>query len=438
MCKSQTNLVVIGANYGDEGKGRCTRYALNKYLLFGIIEDKSEAIVIKHNGGSQAGHTSEGFVYHAYGSADVETYLAPEFIVNPKAILAEMKSLTIKRDKIPNTMYINNMCRVSTPIDILCNQVIESVRGNNKHGSCGMGIYATITRSKTISTTIRDLMNKDFRKEITNKLILYYKGYEDAIRFIPEQFQDLDLDRMMNDFYDEFDELVNDDGIQIITVDKEEELLKSKNLRIFETGQGLLLDEKCKESYPHVTPSRTNHVNPFEIIKRCNLLIPSNNKVSVSTIPVYCTRPYITKHGAGVLDDEIVDTSKIMLEKDTTNVKNEWQGSIRAAYMDLNKFGMRIVKDFKEFKQKCYNLSKKLQPNTEPTDDYFSPKSVNIFISFADHFNSFVTGSRSNNAIETFYYQLSKMEINYDTDIYFTVFNPSEIISHTVNDSSVI
>ena len=59
------NVIVIGANYGDEGKGRCVRYTVNDFLSFKHIEDKSEAIVIKHNGGSQAGHTSEGFVYHA-------------------------------------------------------------------------------------------------------------------------------------------------------------------------------------------------------------------------------------------------------------------------------------------------------------------------------------------------------------------------------------
>lgn len=368
------NVVVIGANYGDEGKGRCVRWTLRDFLYIKKwISSKDEAIVIKHNGGSQAGHTSEGFVYHAYGSADVETYLSPEFIINPRSIMAEQMALTVKRQTLPPKLYIHENCRVSTPIDILCNHVIETVRAGGKHGSCGMGIYATITRSKTINTTVKTLLDKSKRNKITNKLVLYYKGYEDAIRFIPEQYQDLDLYRMMDDFYEEFDKLMEDSRVEVITIDKEYDLLQNKNLRIFETGQGLLLDKDCKESFPHVTPSHTNFINPANIIHRCDLYKDS------FTYPVYCTRPYITKHGAGKLEDQITIDS---MKYDTTNVHNEWQGSIRAAFMDLDSLLDRVQKD--------YNCLKSSIEYCITPEELVISKPF-LFISWADHFKGFVT-----------------------------------------------
>jgi hypothetical protein len=135
---------------------------------------------------------------------------------------------------------------------------------------------------------------------------------------------------MMADFFNEFDKLVEDPGIKILPLHREEPFLKSKKLRIFETGQGLLLDKDCEESFPHVTPSHTNYTNPAEIINRCRLY-----EDGIVT-PVYCTRPYITKHGAGELKDENVNCETVLrvIKHDTTNVKNEWQGGIRVAPMD--------------------------------------------------------------------------------------------------------
>ena len=75
--------IVIGANYGDEGKGLMTRHF--------VKEAKTPAIVVFHNGTAQRGHTvdySDTFrhVYHHFGSGTGDgapTYFAESFLIHP-------------------------------------------------------------------------------------------------------------------------------------------------------------------------------------------------------------------------------------------------------------------------------------------------------------------------------------------------------------------
>ena len=80
--------IVIGANYGDEGKGLMTRH-------FARYSDNP--IVIMHNGTAQRGHTvdynpSFRHVYHHFGSGtgdNVPTFFAQTFWVHPMTFIQE-------------------------------------------------------------------------------------------------------------------------------------------------------------------------------------------------------------------------------------------------------------------------------------------------------------------------------------------------------------
>ena len=75
--------IVIGSNYGDEGKGLASRYFAQKA--------EGSCLTVLHNGGAQRGHTvdyleDKRFVYHhlACGTADgSDTYFEQNFIINP-------------------------------------------------------------------------------------------------------------------------------------------------------------------------------------------------------------------------------------------------------------------------------------------------------------------------------------------------------------------
>ena len=81
-----TNIrIVIGANFGDEGKGLMTDYYAAQ-----AAEQKKTAIVVLSNGGAQRGHTvvtcgGKRHVFHHFGSgtyAGADTYLPEKYIVN--------------------------------------------------------------------------------------------------------------------------------------------------------------------------------------------------------------------------------------------------------------------------------------------------------------------------------------------------------------------
>ena len=136
--------IVIGANFGDEGKGLMTDY-------YAACAKKNEhsCLVVCHNGGSQRGHTVEKkngvrFIFHHFGSGCFEgaaTYLSSDFIINPIIFLKDHEVL--KEYNCCRMCYVNRDCRFSTPFDMLINQIVEQSRGTDRHGSCGIGIWET-------------------------------------------------------------------------------------------------------------------------------------------------------------------------------------------------------------------------------------------------------------------------------------------------------
>ena len=109
--------IVIGANFGDEGKGLMTDY----------FSQKSNSIVVCSNGGAQRGHTvttptAIRHVFHHFGSGtfnNASTYLSEDFILNPIIFKQEYDEL-VKLNHNPN-VYINQNCMITTPFDMIAN-----------------------------------------------------------------------------------------------------------------------------------------------------------------------------------------------------------------------------------------------------------------------------------------------------------------------------
>ena len=160
--------IVSGANWGDEGKGLMTDY----------FSQKPNSIVVCSNGGSQRGHTvvtPDGIrhVFHHFGSGTFNgaaTYLPKEFITNPLIFAQEYKEL-ISKKIIPN-IYVHGDCMVSTPYDMMANQVIEESRGKQKHGSCGFGIFETIKRYKNGITDFDKVKDYYLEKFERDKILI--------------------------------------------------------------------------------------------------------------------------------------------------------------------------------------------------------------------------------------------------------------------------
>lgn len=313
--------VIIGSNFGDEGKGLTTDYYADKVKHL-------DSVVVRFNGGSQAFHTvvtpdNRRHVFSHSGSgaySGVPTFLSRYFIVNPIIFL--------KENAPTHKVYVDPMCIVSTPFDMLINQAVEIMRGDNKHGSVGVGINETVTRCllPDFNITVRDLDNTSrLKQKLENIRDIYVPERSTALnlRDIPESIHHILTDSEASDliierWLDDVHTFLNSVTVLPLVYRKFEHY-------IFEGAQGLALDE-YHYMFPHVTRSRTGLRNVKILCREVGI-----DKVDVN----YITRSYLTRHGAGPLRHEL---GHIPYEKvsDPTNTNHQFQGELRYAYLDLD------------------------------------------------------------------------------------------------------
>lgn len=320
--------IVIGANYGDEGKGQTVHNLSTR-----------DTCVVRFNGGAQAGHTvvhhGSRNVFHQLGSGTyvgAATYLGPDVIVNPSVFVAE-------HNKFPQaTVILDNRCRVTTYTDMVINQLVEADRGNDRHGSCGMGIRETIVRHNQCPLTVANIGQDDLMDVVLH--IWKVVG--------PARLRELGREHLIDEYFVELTEPIVRASVYemvfmhqtAVKVDGPSELMSLFSNFVFEGAQGLLLSERNIHWMPHLTPSDTGITNAMKIIDD----FEDQDKIESCDI-MYVTRPYITRHGAGPLDREW-GTEPPYRVADATNTPNEWQGTIRYAPLNLDMLREYVNGDF--------------------------------------------------------------------------------------------
>lgn len=340
--------VVIGANFGDEGKGLMTDYFCHQSALRG-----EKCLVVLHNGGAQRGHTvvtpdGKRHVFHHFGSgtfAGADTFLSKDFILNPMVFRQEWEEL--KSIEIAPKVYVYPECRVTTPYDMIANQVIEESRKNKRHGSCGIGIFETIKRYENGYGFLLGMLreNRDLISftMVDSKEYIYRMLKNESIEIKDEWREIIESDGLSNRYMDDLKFMIN----HIHSSDMY--IMPDYDCVVFEGGQGILLDQNNKDYFPHLTPSNTGINNPLKII--------SNMHCKPDIEVCYVTRTYLTRHGAGRLDGEC-DKEEINPDMhDLTNVPNPHQGTLRYAKLDEESLEDRILKDFEPARQYGAKLS---------------------------------------------------------------------------------
>lgn len=322
--------IVLGANFGDEGKGLMTDY----------FSQSPDTIVVCSNGGAQRGHTVETpdgirHVFHHFGSGILNskierqraaTYLSEDFIVNPIIFKQEYEELCSLGYK-PET-YIHKNCMVSTPYDMMANQIIEENRGKNKHGSCGLGIYETIKRYEAgvtdLNFSIRNYYLERFVKE--------------DIELSPKWAELFFNDDIYEHFWYDWD-FMNLHSIDV----RDDYFLNMFKHIIFENAQGLLLDQNNLEYFPNLTPSNTGSTNPKKIIENTKW----SEDINIETC--YVSRTYMTRHGAGKFPSECSKEHINLSMVDETNVPNPHQNTLRYGTLDLRELYKRCLSDIGDY-----------------------------------------------------------------------------------------
>ena len=334
-------IAVIGKNFGDEGKGfTCSRLA----------SSLKNALIIKHNGGGQAGHTVEDpegkwrFIHHQIGAGaeyHVPTLFADSFMPDLFQLGKEVKEFTELFGFRP-ILYSEKNVRVTTVEDVLLNMGAEVSRGKNRHGSCGMGIEECVQRNAAgYGITVEELAGWS-KQDLVDRLKQIRKEYMVrrakilGIYSSNPYYEMLNNETVLENFVEEVK--VNVKLLTLVDADKKwlEEIKHFQHL-IFETGQGLLLDQDNEAYAPHLTSSKTGIHNSAIFLEKRGLSLEE---------AIYVTRPYVTRHGNGPLPCEVDPSELPGVGEGLTNRPNEWQGTLRyAKHESLEAFFAPVLRD---------------------------------------------------------------------------------------------
>ena len=311
---------VIGAGYGDEGKGRTVDW------LAGRLGPTT--VVVRSNGGAQAGHTvavrdGARHIFHHVGSGafrGAATHLSQFMVSLPMMLRPEMDRIAC----LGGCTRISADPRglVTTPWDMMVNQALEIARADVRHGSCGLGFGETVARNEEteFSLCVGILGSPRLEQRLR------------AIRdeWLPWRLKQLQIDpsvpgpleqRLAQGLWANF---LGDCEAFVARVGlRHDASLGADGPVIFEAAQGLRLDQHHCD-FPFLTRSNTGIRNMGTIAREAEIS---------SVAPVYVSRCYLTRHGRGPMSDERDISARYSVD-DPTNCPNPWQETLRFGLLD--------------------------------------------------------------------------------------------------------
>ena len=173
--------VVLGAFYGDEGKGKIIDYL-----------SKNTNYAVRFSGGNNAGHTIEvdgkKFAFHLLPSGilnkNIKAVLGNGVVIDPKVLLEEINNLK-ENGYLVDNLYISDKAHIILPYHIIFDSLLEDIRGNNKIGTTKRGIGpAYCDKFERCGIRMEDFVSDKFmellKTNIKNKnIILKAYGYEE-------------------------------------------------------------------------------------------------------------------------------------------------------------------------------------------------------------------------------------------------------------------
>ena len=278
--------VVVGTQWGDEGKGKITDY----------LAQESD-VVVRFQGGNNAGHTikfdGKKFALHLIPSGifnpKISNIMANGMVINPKALIEELEVLNTQGVN-DYRLFISDRAHVVMPYHMILDGAIEASLGDNKIGTTKKGIGPAYTdKASRHGIRICDFIDLETFKErlefnlkIKNPILKMY-GLEE-----------LDLETVYNEYADYakvIKQYVCDTSLLL------NGLLEDNKKVLFEGAQGVML---CLDhgTYPFVTSSSPTAAS-----------VPINTGISPSYVKTCLgiTKAYSTRVGEGAFPSEFDD-----------------------------------------------------------------------------------------------------------------------------------
>ncbi|MFJ8264047.1 adenylosuccinate synthase [Rummeliibacillus sp. NPDC094406] len=239
-----TSVVVVGTQWGDEGKGKITDF----------LSKKAEAIA-RFSGGDNAGHTiqfeGETYKLHLIPSGifykEKTSVMGNGMVINPESLVKELKGLQDRGIDTSN-LRISNRAQVILPYHVYQDKVDEESRGDAKIGTTCKGIGPCYTdKVQRIGIRIADLLDKEvFEEKLRNNLEIKNRLFTKFYEVEPLKFEDI-----FEPFYAYGQEIAQyvTDTSKVLN-----DVLDEGGKVLFEGAQGILLDVD-HGTYPYVTSS---------------------------------------------------------------------------------------------------------------------------------------------------------------------------------------
>lgn len=238
-----SSIVVVGSQWGDEGKGKITDFL-----------SKQADVVARYQGGDNAGHTivfkGETYKLHLIPSgifySDKLSVIGNGVVLNPKSLVEELTYLHDRHVPTDN-LRISNRAHVILPYHILTDRLQEQAK-TAKIGTTNKGIGpAYMDKAERIGIRMADLLEKDtfeekLRQNLNEKNQMFTKLYDHE----PLKFEDI-----FEPFYEygqQLKQYVTDTSVVI------NDAIDAGKHVLFEGAQGVMLDID-HGTYPFVTSS---------------------------------------------------------------------------------------------------------------------------------------------------------------------------------------
>ncbi len=239
------SLILVGTQWGDEGKGKIVDYFSSKYNA-----------VCRFQGGHNAGHTiyqdKKKFVLHLIPSGifydHVQCFIGQGVILSLDSLLKEIQEIEEKGIGLHGKLKISRYCSLLLPI----HAKIDQLREDNKNaiGTTRRGIGPAY-EDKTARRSIKafDLENEEVLKKKVIDLVDYYNYQIKTIHKSEEFDADLVFTELLSN-YEKASKYFGD------VTDSLEDIYESGEAILYEGAQGTLLDVDYG-TYPYVTSSNT-------------------------------------------------------------------------------------------------------------------------------------------------------------------------------------
>jgi adenylosuccinate synthase len=239
------NIVVVGAQWGDEGKGK----------IVDLLTQEAD-VIARYQGGHNAGHTvvinRKKFILHLIPSGILHRgktcIIGNGVVLAPGPLIEEIKALRRRGISVNRNLFISDNAHVIMPYHVALDTGSEKSRGMKKIGTTGRGIGpAYVDKMSRVGIRIADLMDSRlFRSKLKANLsyINYILRHQYRVRGIG-------LDKVYTEYMRHAEYLshfVTDTGLLVNTL-----IEKGKRI-LFEGAQGTLLDVD-HGTFPYVTSS---------------------------------------------------------------------------------------------------------------------------------------------------------------------------------------